>query len=51
MGEEAKDAATCANSYLVFGVALGWLFPLIFHYLGVSGSKKLEKRRERKRLK
>lgn len=44
---EAKAEVTCANSYMLFGIALGWLFPLIFHWLGVSTANEIEKRRNR----
>lgn len=49
MNDAAKEEVSCANSYMLFGIALGWLLPLIFHYLGVRTANEFH-RRKTKRL-
>jgi len=29
------DSLECISSYLVFGIALGWFLPIVFHFIGV----------------
>lgn len=44
IGPEARGQIQCLNSYLVLGIALGWIFPVIFHFLGSYLKIKTERR-------
>ena len=46
IGPEAKEEVKCINSYLVFGIALGWIFPLVFHAMGLYWRKEWDKRKQ-----
>ncbi|WP_169334357.1 hypothetical protein [Rubritalea marina] len=35
IGEGAREEVQCVHSYMILGVALGWIFPLVFHGLGL----------------
>jgi len=48
MNDAAKEEVTCANSYMLYGIALGWFIPLVFHYLGVCTTNEFRRRRERR---
>ena len=44
IGEEAKEQLKCINSYMVFGISLGWIFPLTFHAIGLAMRQQWQKR-------
>ena len=42
------EQVKCANSTMVFGIALGWIFPLAFHGLGMLTEKGVRRLKERR---
>ena len=48
IGPEARTQIQCLNSYLVLGIALGWIFPVIFHFLGSYLKTKSDHRLKKK---
>lgn len=36
-GDDAYKQVKCANSYMLYGIAIGWVFPFIFHFSGLYG--------------
>jgi len=45
IGGDAKEQVKCLNSYMIFGISLGWIFPLMFHGVGLYGHNKWQLRR------
>ncbi len=47
-GTQMREQVQCASSILLWGIALGWIIPIIFHGLGVGASKMIDKQKRSK---